>query len=56
MKSKKIIFGMMIFLFILGICGMSNAFTDELKLSSSSYAGYDLGFLSNGDIIKINGD
>ncbi len=55
MKSKKIIFGIMVFFFIVtGICGMSNAFTDELKLSSSSYAGYDLGFLSNGDIININ--
>ncbi len=54
MKSKKIIFGIISLFIVLGFCSISYAFTDELKLSSSSYAGYDLGYLNDGDIIKIN--
>ena len=55
MKNKKIVFGIVILLFVItGIYNISYAFTDELYLSSSSYGGYNLGYLSNGDIIKIN--
>ncbi|KKK44083.1 hypothetical protein LCGC14_1261760 [marine sediment metagenome] len=55
MKNKKIVFGIVIFLFaITGIYDVSNAFVDEFTLSPVSYGGYSLGNLDDGDIIKIN--
>lgn len=55
MKNKKIVFGAIIFLFVMsGICSISNAWTDDFVLSSSSYRSYNLGYLNDGDIIKIN--
>lgn len=55
MKNKKTILGIIIFLFaITGICSISHAFVDEFKISPMTYGGYDLGYLTDGDIIKIN--
>ena len=55
MKNKKIIFGTILFLFaISGFCNISHAWTDDFTLPPLSYAYYYLGYLHDGDIIKIN--
>jgi len=57
MRNKKIIFGTMIFLFVItGICSIqgASAFTDDIYIPSSAYMTYGLGYLNDGDIIEIN--
>ena len=57
MKNKKVLFGIIIFLFaITGIYSIQNvsAFTDTIYVSPSSYAWYYMGYLETDDYIRIN--
>jgi len=57
MKNKKMVFGIVIFLFaITGICNIQNtsAFTDTIYIPPLSYMAYNMGYLENGDAILIN--
>ncbi len=57
MKNKKIICGTILLLFaISGICNIVSvsAFTDTVYIPPSSYAGYYLEYLEQGDTILIN--
>jgi len=57
MKNKKVLFGIVIFLFaITGIYSIQNvsAFTDTVYIPSSTYLYYSMGYLENGDAIEIN--
>lgn len=57
MKNKKMVFGTILFLFILtGICNIQNvsAITDTVNIPPLSYAWYYMGHLEDGDAILIN--
>ena len=59
MKNKKMVFGIVIFLFaITGICSISNVFAESYKgiryIPASSYMYFYMGYLEEGDKILIN--
>lgn len=56
MKNRKMLFGIMLFLFVLtGICSIQNVSGAEtIEIPPLSYAGYQMGYLESDDAILIN--